>query len=209
MSARPRAENLENQARAVDDLGLPAPFQVPLLHRGQCAVDDHQTDAVFADQPAEVFKGPAPEEAAWLRAGDPGDLGTHDIEVDGPRKTDRFLQPGFDRTAGELGRLPAERRFQRRMNDERAAGRCAVGRRCGVRTRQDSTVSFPGSNSWIGWPGITVEIACLYTSCECASRLNNTQKLSNQVMIPCSFTPLTRKIVTGVLFFRTWLRNTS
>src|SRR5271154_3919943 len=28
-------------------------------------------------------------------------------------------------------------------------------------------------------------------------------------MIPCNFTPLTRKIVTGVLFFRTWFKNTS
>jgi len=28
-------------------------------------------------------------------------------------------------------------------------------------------------------------------------------------MIPCSFTPLTRKMVTGILFFRTLLRNTS
>ncbi len=61
----------------------------------------------------------------------------------------------------------------------------------------------------IGCPGITVEIACLYTSCECASRRSRTQKLSNQVIIPCSLTPLTRKTVTGVLFLRTWLRNTS
>src|SRR5215831_19473767 len=28
-------------------------------------------------------------------------------------------------------------------------------------------------------------------------------------MMPCSFTPLTRKMVTGVLFFRTWFKNTS
>src|SRR6266567_6555555 len=28
-------------------------------------------------------------------------------------------------------------------------------------------------------------------------------------MMPCSFTPLTRKTVTGVLFLRTWFRNTS
>src|SRR5262245_33450781 len=54
-----------------------------------------------------------------------------------------------------------------------------------------------------------VEIACLYTSCECPSRRSNTQKLSNQVTTPCSFTPFTRKIVSGVLFFRTWLRNVS
>src|SRR5260370_6712203 len=54
-----------------------------------------------------------------------------------------------------------------------------------------------------------VEMACLYTSCDCPSRRNSTQKLSNQVTTPCSFTPFTRKIVSGVLFFRTWLRNVS
>src|SRR5215468_6729186 len=54
-----------------------------------------------------------------------------------------------------------------------------------------------------------VEIACLYTSCECPSRRRSTQKLSNQVTTPCSFTPLTRKIVSGVLFFRTWFRKVS
>src|SRR5882757_8510983 len=54
-----------------------------------------------------------------------------------------------------------------------------------------------------------VEIACLYTSCECPSRRSSTQKLSNQVTTPCSFTPFTRKIVSGVLFLRTWLRKVS
>src|ERR1700694_5450063 len=54
-----------------------------------------------------------------------------------------------------------------------------------------------------------VEMACLYTSCECPSRRSSTQKLSNQVTTPCSFTPFTRKIVSGVLFLRTWLRKVS
>src|SRR5215510_8762469 len=54
-----------------------------------------------------------------------------------------------------------------------------------------------------------VEIACLYTSCECPSRRNSTQKLSNQVTTPWSLTPLTRKIVSGVLFLRTWFRKVS
>src|SRR5215467_772279 len=61
------------------------------------------------------------------------------------------------------------------MDDERAADRNTVGtfRRC--YPIQDSAFSLPGSNSWIGCPGITVEIACLYTSWECASRRSNTQ----------------------------------
>ena len=59
------------------------------------------------------------------------------------------------------------------------------------------------------WLGMTVLMACLYTSWVCPSRRSKTEKLSNQVMMPCSLTPFTRNTVTGVLFFRTWFRNTS
>src|SRR5205085_4963298 len=41
------------------------------------------------------------------------------------------------------------------------------------------------------------------------SRRSRTEKLSNQVMIPCSFTPFTRNMVTGVLLRRRLLRNMS
>ena len=54
----------------------------------------------------------------------------------------------------------------------------------------------------MGTEGITVEMACLYTSWLCPSRRNSTEKLSNDVAIPCSLTPLTRNIVIGVLFLR-------
>jgi len=96
MGTRPRAKNFEDQAGPVNDLRLPAPFQITLLHRAQDAIDDNQIDAVITNQFAEAFEGPAPEEAAWLRAGDPRDLGTDHIEADRPREADRFLQPSLD-----------------------------------------------------------------------------------------------------------------
>jgi hypothetical protein len=95
----PRAEDFEDQTGAVNDLRLPTPFEITLLHRAQHAVDDNQTELVFADQLGEVFKGPAPEEATRPRSGDPGDLGTDYIEIDCPGETDRFLKPSLDRTA--------------------------------------------------------------------------------------------------------------
>src|SRR5687767_6980877 len=46
-------------------------------------------------------------------------------------------------------------------------------------------------------------------SCAWPSRRSSTEKLSNQVMMPWSFTPLTRNMVTGVLVRRSVLRNMS
>src|SRR3989338_8827676 len=54
-----------------------------------------------------------------------------------------------------------------------------------------------------------VEMACLYTSWDWPSRRSRTQKLSNQLTTPCSFTPLTRKMVSGVFDLRTLFRNVS
>ena len=55
MGAGPRAENLEDQARPVDDLGLPAPLEIALLHRAQRSINDDEPNVVFADQPAEFL----------------------------------------------------------------------------------------------------------------------------------------------------------
>ena len=99
MGARPRTKNFEDQTRAVNDLRLPAAFEVTLLHRAEHAVDDNQTDLVFTDQPAEVFEGPPAKKAIRARPSDSRDLGTDDVEVDGPRETDGFLKPSLNRAA--------------------------------------------------------------------------------------------------------------
>jgi len=59
MGAGPRAENLEDEPRPVDDLRLPAPFEIALLHRAQRGIDDDERDVVFGDQLAEVFDSAA------------------------------------------------------------------------------------------------------------------------------------------------------
>jgi len=117
MGARPRAKNLQDQTCAVDDLCLPASFQITLLHRAQHAIDDNQTDAVTANHRADVFEGATSEQAAWPRTGNPGDLGTDHIEVYRTREADRFFQPSVDRTARDFCRLSARRQFQCWMDD--------------------------------------------------------------------------------------------
>ena len=166
-------------------------------------------DLVFGDQLAEVFDSAAAEQAARARACDARDLGT-DYVADGSPARARPLLPAALRPNGRsfsraAVRVPSSAPDGRR---ERGLSSCVLD---ALRCLSGSGFGhlLAGSKSWIGCAGITVEIACLYTSCECASRRSKTQKLSNQVIIPCSLTPLTRKMVTGVLFFRTWFKKTS
>ena len=161
IGARPRAKNFKDQTGAVNNLRLPAPFEIALLHWAQYAIKDNHADRVFADQFAEVFQGPAPKEIAWPRTSDSGDLGTNDVEADRSRQTDGFLQSSRDQTARHRCRLLTGGRFRRWMYDEGATGRGTVSADSGLYAAQDSAISLLGSNSWIGCPGITVEIACL------------------------------------------------
>ena len=57
---------------------------------------------VFADQLAEGFDSAAAEQAARARARDARDLGADDVEADRLREADRFVEPRFDRTAGDF-----------------------------------------------------------------------------------------------------------
>ena len=164
MGMRPRAKNFKDQTGAVNNLRLPAPFEIALLHWAEHAIEDNYADRVFADQPAEVFEGPTPKEVTRPRTTDPRDLGTDDIEADCPRETNRFLQSSLDQTARCRCRLLTGGRFQCRMDDEGATRRGTVRAGSCIGAAQDSAISLLGSNSWIGCPGITVEIACLYTS---------------------------------------------
>jgi hypothetical protein len=82
VGARACAENLEDQAGSVDDLGLPFSFEIALLHRAQRRVHDNEPDIVFADQATEVLHRAAAKQAARAWAMEMGDFGADDIEAD-------------------------------------------------------------------------------------------------------------------------------
>ena len=96
MSARPSAEDLKDQTGPVDDLCLPAPLEVALLYRAQRSVDDDETDVGLADQPAEILDGATTQQAVRPRACKVGNLGSDNVEPNGPGKADCLLQPCFN-----------------------------------------------------------------------------------------------------------------
>ena len=165
MGARAFAEYFEDQPRPIDDFCLPPPFEVALLDRAQRPVDDNEPDTVVLDQPAQALDHAAAEESSGLRARDARDLGADYIEPYRARQPDRLFQPGFDRTRGALKLMPSGRRLGCRMDNQGSSGRGSVC--CWTfSAAQGSAISLFCSKSWIGCAGITVEIACLYTSCE-------------------------------------------
>ena len=157
MSAGALSEDFEDEPGAVDHLGLPAPFEVALLHRAERGVDDDEANRALSNDGAQILDIAAAEQRRRDRPRNAHDLRADDVEVDRPRQRDRLVEAGFERAPGILNAADSAR-LRRRMNDEGAAGRRDRWREAAV---QSSSGSLPPSNSWIGCAGITVEIACL------------------------------------------------
>ena len=157
MSARAGAENLKDQSGAVDNLGLPAPFKIALLHRAQRRVNDNKPDLVFRDNRAQRLDVPGAEQGCRYGASQSDGLGAHNIQIDGTRQSDRFFETGIKRALWRPRNCGSDG-ICRRMDNERAPRRGGYGE-FGV--AQNSFGSLPPSKSWIGCAGMTVEIACL------------------------------------------------
>ena len=81
------AEDLQDQAGPVDDLGLPEPLEIALLHRRQRGIDDHQLGRLEPPVPGRA-PWPCPSRAASpaLSAQAARALARRDLQVDRARE---------------------------------------------------------------------------------------------------------------------------
>src|SRR5260221_6430207 len=136
MSARPRAEDLENQAGAVDDLAVPRLLEVALLDRRDRRVDDDDADLFRRDDLAERGDRATAEQRRRTSWPQWHDLGAGDLEVDRACEADGFVKARRRRAAKRLLLLG---QLDRGMNDEGTeASRALVpaARVMGRRSRQ-------------------------------------------------------------------------
>ena len=90
-AARPRAEDLEDQRRPVNDLAMPAPFQIALLAGAERAVHDDQPGARRRDLIADRLDHSLTDPGRWSDAPAGRRMGDSDIEPDGTRQPGGFL----------------------------------------------------------------------------------------------------------------------
>src|SRR4051812_46958524 len=157
MRARAGTKNFQDQAGAIDNLRLPAPFKVALLHWAQCRIYNDKPDRVFCDRRAQRFNIPGPEQGRRHGPRQSHRLGAHNLQVDGTRQSHRLFKMRLKRAPWCLGTATRYGPY-RGIDDERALRRGGYG---GFGVAQNSLDSLPPSKSWIGCAGITVEIACL------------------------------------------------
>jgi len=121
---RPSAEDFQDQAGAVEHLGVPRLLQVALLHRRERAIHHHQGGLMGLHEARQFFHLALADIGRGAQLGQRHQAGGDHFEIDGARKPDRLFEPGVGRPALHgRGRTLAHIR----PDDDGTAGR-ALGR---------------------------------------------------------------------------------
>ncbi|MGY4332902.1 hypothetical protein ACVWWG_007319 [Bradyrhizobium sp. LB7.2] len=167
------AEDLQNEARAVEHLGLQFLLEIALLDRCQRAIHHHELDIEALDQPGHLLDLALADVSRGPDLVDRRDDGVGNDEIDGAREAGGFIEPGLGVTQDMAFRLrvgTTRAHPQVGADDKhppRLLGPCrprTVGIPVeipGFQSDHSQAGSSPPSNNWIGAPGMMVEIACL------------------------------------------------
>src|ERR1700756_3388410 len=175
---RAAAKDFQDQAGAIKHLGVPGLFQVSLLNRRQRAIHHDQLDVMAGDETDNLLDLALAEIGRGANLSDRRNQRVRDLEIDGARKPRGLVKPRLEIAQGVpiRLRLAAAAHPQIRADDNPPPACFGPCRPRTVSTpfpiprfqsiHSQAGASSPPSNNWIGAPGMMVEIACLYTSCE-------------------------------------------
>jgi hypothetical protein len=149
-------ENLENESRAINDLGAGLVFQVLLLDRGQSGIDDQKAGALLLGRLRNLLDLSFAEQGRGADGANAEGPRRHDVNADRLGKSRRLINPRVGRPACALAR-------QLGYRDDRAFAPRDLDRAVPIERVQDSISPSPPC-CWpmlSGCAGCKVEMACL------------------------------------------------
>src|SRR5262249_43033863 len=94
LGARPLAEDLEDKASTVENLGVQHLLEIALLHRRERMIDDDKLRLRVGDDSRDFVKLAGADQGGWPRIRDHDDLAMDRLQIDRERKADCLFEPG-------------------------------------------------------------------------------------------------------------------